>query len=320
MGNALVDIITSLEDDSMLNTLGLPKGSMTLVDYENSHFINTETDGLYKQKASGGSAANTIHGLANLGVETGFIGKVGDDDLGNFFYEDMKSKKINPILFKSIKETGRSIALVSPDSERTFATYLGAAIDLSTDDLTASLFSGYDILYLEGYLVQDHDLVEKAARLAKNNNLKVCIDLASYNIAEEHRSFFLEIIRDYIDIVFANDQEARALTDENPERSAGILGKYTDIAVIKKGAEGSVIFSDGTLNPVGVIQTKPIDTTGAGDMYASGFLYGLINDQPIDVCGKIGATIAGRVIEVYGAKMDENTWKVLRTEVQSIMV
>src|SRR6056297_3107595 len=117
MGNALVDIITSLKDDQLLKTLGLPKGSMTLVDFENLNFINVETSGLYKQKASRGSAANTIHGLAHLGIDTGFIGTVGNDELGSFFYKDMKSKKIDPILFKSIKDTGRSIALVSPDSE-----------------------------------------------------------------------------------------------------------------------------------------------------------------------------------------------------------
>jgi len=319
MGNALVDIITSLKDDQLLKTLGLPKGSMTLVDFENLNFINVETSGLYKQKASGGSAANTIHGLAHLGIDTGFIGTVGNDELGSFFYKDMKSKKIDPILFKSIKDTGRSIALVSPDSERTLATYLGAAIELSDDDLNSKIFKGYDYFYVEGYLVQNYDLIKKALRLAQKTGLKTCIDLASFNIVEDHKAFFLEIIRDYIDIVFANSTEAEMLTGEKPETAVHTIGEMVDISVVKNGAEGSMILNNGKLYDVGVRPSKPVDTTGAGDMYASGFLYGLINNMPMDVCGQAGAIISGRVIEDYGAKMDEATWEILRREITAIM-
>ncbi|MDF1572116.1 MAG: adenosine kinase [Bacteroidales bacterium] len=319
MGNALVDIITTLEDDTLLETFGLPKGSMTLVDHETSNFINIQTAGLKKQKASGGSAANTIHGLAHMGVKTGFVGMVGGDDLGKFFFKDMKSKKISPMLFKSIRETGRAVALISPDSERTFATYLGAAVELSTEDLDSNIFAGYDYLYLEGYLVQDHDLIEKAVRLAKMNGMKVCIDLASYNIVEEHRSFFLELIRNQVDIVFANNQEAEALTGAQPEQAVEILGGYADIAIVKTGAEGSLIFADGTLHKIGIRPSKSIDTTGAGDMYASGFLYGLVNGLSLETCGNIGAILSGRVIEVLGAKMDESTWENIRRQVRAIM-
>ncbi len=319
MGNALVDIITTLENDKLLDSFGLPKGSMTLVDHETSNFINIQTAGLKKQKASGGSAANTIHGLAHMGVRTGFIGMVGDDDLGKFFFKDMKSKKIKPMLFKSIRETGRAVALISPDSERTFATYLGAAVELSAEDLDSNLFTGYDYLYLEGYLVQDHELIEKAVRLAKINGLKVCIDLASYNIVEEHKSFFMELISDHVDIVFANNQEAETLTGEQPEQAAEILGRYADIAVVKTGAEGSLIHADGKLYRIGIRPSKPIDTTGAGDMYASGFLYGLVKGQSLETCGNIGAVLSGRVIEVMGAKLDESIWENIRRQVQSIM-
>jgi len=319
MGNALVDIITTLEDDKLLESFGLPKGSMTLVDHETSNFINIQTAGLKKQKASGGSAANTIHGLARMGVRTGFIGMVGDDDLGKFFFKDMKSKKIKPMLFKSIRETGRAVALISPDSERTFATYLGAAVELSAEDLDSNLFTGYDYLYLEGYLVQDHDLIEKAVRLARKNGLKVCIDLASYNIVEEHSSFFMELISNHVDIVFANNQEAESLTGEQPEQAAEILGRNSDIAVVKTGAEGSLIYTGGELHKIGIRPSKPIDTTGAGDMYAAGFLYGLVKGQPLETCGNIGAVLSGRVIEVLGAKLDESAWENIRRQVQSIM-
>lgn len=319
MGNALVDIITRLENDDILGTFGLPKGSMTLVDHDTSNFINLETSGLPKQKASGGSAANTVHGLAHLGINSGFIGKVGDDDLGKFFYKDMKSKKINPILFKSIKDTGKAIALISPDSERTFATYLGAAIELSKEDLDSSIFKSYQYLYLEGYLVQNKELIEKALRLAKNQNLKICIDLASYNIVEEYKQLFIDLIHEYVDIIFANSQEAESLTGEKPEKAAQLIGDMTEIAVVKNGAEGSLIYNDGKITQISAKPSTPIDTTGAGDMYAAGFLFGLMNKQPLNICGNIGSLIAGRVIEVYGAKMDEFVWENLRREIKTLM-
>ena len=318
MGNALVDIITKLKDDKVLDSFGLPKGSMTLVDLDTCNYINAETSGVYKQKASGGSAANTIHGLAHMGIETGFIGKVGDDDLGNFFRKDMKNNKIKPILFKSINETGRALALVSTDSERTFATYLGAAVELSTEDLASQTFEGYNYLYVEGYLVQDHDLLEKALRLAKKNNLKICIDLASFNIVEDHKDFFLEIIKNYVDIVFANNQEAESISGAKPEEAATILGELAEIVIIKLGAEGSLIRSNNQTLRVGGRPSNPIDTTGAGDLYASGFLYGLIHGMPLEKCGQIGAILSGKVIEINGAKMDESSWENLRREIKAI--
>lgn len=318
MGNALVDIITKLKDDKVLDAFGLPKGSMTLVDLDTSNYINAETSGVYKQKASGGSAANTIHGLAHMGVETGFIGKVGDDDLGSFFKKDMKNNKIKPILFKSINETGRALALISTDSERTFATYLGAAVELSTEDLDSQTFKGYNYLYVEGYLVQDHGLLEKALRLAKKNNLKVCIDLASFNIVEDHKDFFLKIIEKYVDIIFANNQEADSITGQKPEEAAVTLSELADIVVIKLGAEGSLIRTNNETIRVGVRPSHPIDTTGAGDLYASGFLYGLIHGMKLEICGQIGAILSGKVIEVNGAKMDEATWENLRREIKNI--
>ena len=184
MGNALVDIMTKLKSDETLEKFSLPKGSMQLVDNIVSDKVNNGTNDLEKQIASGGSAANTIHGLAKLGVETGFVGSVGNDDMGRFFKKDMEVNKINPILFRTMNETGRAMALISSDSERTFATYLGAAVDLSEDDITQEIFEGCEYFYVEGYLVQHKEMFEKAMRLASNAGLKVCLDLASYNIVD----------------------------------------------------------------------------------------------------------------------------------------
>ncbi len=175
MGNALVDIMTRLDHDGYLPQFGLPKGSMILVDADRSRKIYDETIHLQKTIRSGGSAANTIHGLANLGVETGFIGKIGTDEMGKVFHDDMVNAGINAHLSQSHIETGRAIALVSPDTERTFATYLGAAVELNRHDLSQELFSRYDFFHIEGYIVQNHSLLEAALKMARENKMMISL-------------------------------------------------------------------------------------------------------------------------------------------------
>ncbi len=318
MGNALVDIITQIENDELLGEFGLPKASMTLVDLDTSNFIDAETKGMPKSKASGGSAANTIHGLAHLGVDTGFVGTIGNDEMGKFFRKDLQVNNITPILFRTMHDTGRAMALISSDSERTFATYLGAAIHLSAEDITHDIFEGCDYFYIEGYLIQNREMIEKALRLASHENLKICLDLASYNVVEENREFFKELITKYVDILFANEEEIKALNGKSPEEAARELDGMVEVAVIKMGAEGSFCYSDGKLVRIGVRPSKPIDTTGAGDLYAAGFIYGHMNGLSMENCGKIGAILSGRVIEGIGAKMDESSWEILRREVKAL--
>jgi sugar/nucleoside kinase (ribokinase family) len=318
MGNALVDIITRIENDSILEGFGLPKGSMTLVDLDTSNYIHAETAGMPKTKASGGSAANTIHGLAHLGIETAFVGKVGNDDMGRFFKKDMQVNQITPVLFRSMNETGRAMALISKDSERTFATHLGAAVELNEEDISHDVFEGYDSFYIEGYLVQNREMIEKALRLANNASLKVYLDLASFNVVEDNRDFFLSLISKYVDVLFANEEEIRSLCGLSPEEGAMEIQDMVDVAVIKMGAEGSFCVSDGELVRIGVRPSKPVDTTGAGDLYAAGFIYGHIKGLDIETCGKMGAILAGRIIELIGAKMDEANWENLRREIKTL--
>ena len=315
MGNALVDIMTRLENENMLNEFSLPKGSMQLVDLQFVKKLEESTKLLHKQLTSGGSAANTIHGLANLGINTGFIGKVGKDELGEFFKSDMIHRGIQPLLFESDSPTGRAMALVSPDSERTFATFLGAAVEISAGDLSKNLFSGYNYFHVEGYLVQDHNLIETSLKLAKEAGLTVSLDLASYNVVEANLEFLNRIVKDYVDIVFANEEEAKAFTGKSPELALNELSKITDIAVVKIGSKGSLIKKGEKIVKTGVITAQSLDTTGAGDLYASGFLYGLIHDLSIDKCGQVGALLAGKVIEIIGAKIPEKTWKDIRKQI-----
>ncbi|MCX6266141.1 MAG: adenosine kinase [Bacteroidetes bacterium] len=326
MGNALVDIMIPIESDNILDFLALPKGSMQLVDIDRSNAVLSALNDYQKSHSAGGSAANTIHGLAMLGAKTGYIGVVGEDELGGYFVRDLIKAGVDPHMIHSNQETGRAVALVTPDSERTFATFLGAAIELTAEHLgiqnadgkmqnaKTSIFKGYSYFHIEGYLVQNHELIRRAVELAQEHGLIVSIDMASYNVVEANKDFLLSIITEYVDIVFANEDEARALTGLEPEEALLELSKLAEIAVVKTGSSGSMIKSGHEIYNIGVIDVTPIDTTGAGDLYASGFLYGLAHGKSLRECGELGAILAGNVIEFMGSKMSEERWEKIRGE------
>lgn len=315
IGNALVDALNKLENDNLLTQLKLPKGSMQLVDAETSAAIQNKSKDLEQEMASGGSAANTIHGLANLGVETAFIGTVGNDEIGNFFIDDLRKSNIKPLLNISETPSGLANAMISPDGERTFGTYLGAAIELSASDLKPEQFKDYDILHVEGYLVQNHELLESILKTAKNQELEISLDLASYNVVEDNLDFIKKMVAQYVDIVFANEEEAKAFTGEEPEDALNTLAEITKIAIVKVGSKGSMIKENEKIAHVGVEATKVVDTTGAGDLYAAGFLYGYVNNLSNKKSGQIGAILASKVIADYGAKISDADWKEIRNRI-----
>ncbi len=308
IGNALVDVMTLIDSDDTLKKFSLPKGSMQLVDDQKSALIKSETISFKRNMTSGGSAANTIHGLAMLGVKTGFIGSVGKDETGDFFENDMKSAGVKTILTRRNSVTGTAVALISPDSERTFATHLGAAVELAASDLREDDFKDFDILYLEGYLIINRPLVERACSIAKKRGMKIALDLASYNVVEARLSDFREIIEKYVDIVFANEDEAKSFTGFSPSDALNSIALLCDIAIIKAGKEGSMIKNANETLNISAIPVKSIDTTGAGDLYASGFLYGYAMGLPLEKCGLFGSVLAGHVIEIVGARMDHPKW------------
>lgn len=308
MGNALVDIMIRLESDGILDILGLPKGSMQLVDAARSQQVLDSLKDYPRSLSAGGSAANTIHGLARLGAPVGYIGVIGEDELGGSFVMDMINAGVEPHMIHSQRETGRAVALITPDSERTFATCLGAAIELGPDHLHGELFARYDYFHIEGYLVQNHQLIEKAVVLAKEKGLTVSLDLASYNVVEDNLRFLRGIIDKYIDIVFANEEEARAFTGMEPEKAVAEISKRCTVAVVKTGKKGSLIRKKNQLTEIGIIPVQPVDTTGAGDLYAAGFLYGHSLGLEMKDCGDLGALLAGNVIEVMGSKMSNEQW------------
>lgn len=316
IGNALVDVLIRLENDALLQEMNLRKGSMQLVDSNFKQLVLEKTKHLSKAQASGGSAANTIHGLAALGTPTAYIGKVGDDETGKFFTNDLVSNHIKPFLETSKTGTGVASALISPDSERTFGTYLGAAVEVGPEDLRPEQFQGYDILHIEGYLVFNEALIETAVKMAKERNMTVSLDLASYNVVEAKLEFLRELTKQYVDIVFANEEEAKAFTGKEPEEALDEIADMCSIAVVKIGKKGALVKCDSEKVIIGAIPANVIDTTGAGDLYAAGFLYGFANGLSLKTCGEFGALLAGKVIEVIGAKIAPETWELIRKEIK----
>ncbi len=318
IGNALVDVINVLEDDTLLDKFGLKRGSMTLVDEALSKKIFESTAGNEREITTGGSAANTIHALSFLGIPCGYIGKIGDDVLGRSFREEFELKNIRTHLLLSKKDTGRVMALVSPDSERTMATYLGAAAGLKPRELKKEMFEGFSTLFIEGYLVQDHTLIEKAIDLAREQNLKIALDLSSYNVVEAHLDFLKYLAKEKVDILFANEEEAFSFTGNEPEAALAEIAAMCEIAVVKTGKSGSLIQRGNEKVKTGIVPAKAIDTTGAGDTYAAGFLYGLANGYDLERCGRIAALVSGKVVEVMGAKIPDAFWPGLLKSINSL--
>ena len=320
IGNALVDIMIELPEDRLLDEFELQKGSMQLVDQDFSFQILEKIKHLKKSEVSGGSAANTICGLAALGVETAFIGKVGKDRFGEIFEKDLTFNGIQPLLQYSGNETGYALALVSPDGERTFATFLGAAVELEPNDLSSEMFQDFTHLYIEGYLVQNHELVRRAVELAMGNNLKVILDLASFNVVEDNLDFLHFLVKEYADVVFANADEARVFTQgKNPEDALSEIAEKCWIAVVKTGKNGSLIQNGKQLFRISAAEANCIDTTGAGDLYAAGFLYGMLNGLHLPLCGEIGSILAGKVIEHIGGRIPDNRWTDIRESVKKVI-
>ncbi|MDX9773383.1 MAG: adenosine kinase [Bacteroidales bacterium] len=319
IGNALVDVMTMLPDETCLSRFSLPKGSMTYVDAARSDEIKKAINTLNTTLASGGSAGNTMYGLGIMGVHSSFIGKVGRDDLGSFYEKDMVDAGLTPVLMRSpLSPTGTAVALVTPDSERTFATHLGAATELMAGELTSNLFKGFDILYLEGYLIFNPELMEQACMLAKKNNMCIAIDLASFNVVNEKLPEFDAVVTRYVDIVFANEEEARAFTGLDPREALDAISKKCEIAIVKTGHQGSWIKRGNEVVKVDALKVTPVDTTGAGDLYASGFLYGFSNGFSLDKCGVFGSILSGKVIEIVGARMLEQKWAEAKEMIKKV--
>lgn len=320
IGNALTDMLVNLKSDSVLGRFQLKKGSMSLVDTALQTEISKSVAGLPYSLSLGGSAGNTIRAMARLGAKVGFIGKVGRDTTGDFFQQALENLGVEPIILRGEKKSGKCVSLISPDGERTMVTYLGAALEMKAHEILPTIFDGYDCLYVEGYLVQDHELIRSAVKTAKQCGLKVAIDLASFNVVEENLEFLRGLVRDYVDILFANEDEARTFTGEpEPLNALNAISEMCELTIVKIGMKGALIKRREEVVHVGIMAAaKRVDTTGAGDFYAAGFLAAYCEGLSLRQCGTIGAITAGKVIEVVGTTFGEDAWQEIFTLVHKV--
>ena len=314
IGNALVDVLTKVDNEQILSELHLPKGSMQLLSTEAYAEVTRRMLALPTKLTTGGSACNTLLALSHLDAPTGMIGKIGDDENGRFFASYFAQRGISTRLLHDSRPTGVASTFITPDGQRTFGTYLGAAARLTADELQQAWFEGYDYFYIEGYLVQNHDLVLRAIELAHAAGCEVCLDLASYNIVEADLDFFRALMPS-IDIVFANEQEAQALTGLEARAALDALAATCHMAVVKIGKHG-VWACHGT--EVAHCQARDVpvvvDTTAAGDYFAAGFMHALAAGEPLGTCIARGSLLAGHIIEVVGTELPDATWQQLRLQ------
>ena len=320
IGNALTDILAVFPDDSMLKEYHLPPGSMQHVDLEIGDQIWSKLKEYGVKYVPGGSAANTITCTSIFGMPSCYIGKIGNDELGHLYKSTLEQFGVKTILLEGTKGSGRAMCFITgANAERTFADYMGAALELVPEDLKPEYFEGYDYFHIEGYLVQNQDLIRRAVQMDKEAGCKISIDLASYNVVESNEAFFHNLVDKYIDIVFANESEARAFTKKEPREALADLASSCEIAVVKVGKDGSLVQQGDEYHYIEAWPAATIDATGAGDTYAAGFLYAHSLGMPLKVCGEVGSIIAAKVVEVVGTKIDVPRWRDAKTEIRELI-
>ena len=306
IGNAIVDVLANA-DDELLVKQGMTKGAMTLIDADRAEALYSVMGAAIE--VSGGSAANTIAGLASLGARAGFMGKIGNDQLGGIFRHDIQA---NGVVFetpsaKSATPTARCLIFVTPDAQRTLNTYLGACIEFGPEDVDATLVAHSKVTYLEGYLWDPPAAKAaflKAAKVARDAGRKVALSLSDAFCVERHRAEFRELLTQHVDILFANEAEICSLWQvDNFDAALQATRGRCEIAALTRSARGSVILAGQEVHIVDAARVhQVVDTTGAGDLYAAGFLYGLTGGREPYDCGRIGAIAAAEVIGHYGAR------------------
>ena len=312
IGSALVDITVQI-DDAFLQAESLPKGGMTLVEAGRSKELLEKLAGFPQEFSPGGATANIMASFANCGGKSGFIGKIGADEIGEYFRNETEKAGVKFFsLTSQTTPTGIGLTLVTPDGQRTFATNLGAAVELSPADISAELLNQAPIVHVEAYLVFNRELIDHILNTAKANGQRISMDLSSFGVVYENLEYLQEKVKTHLDIIFANEDECLAFTGCSPKESLAQIGEVCDVAVVKEGGAGSHIARRGerVFFPAEVIEV--VDTNGAGDAYAGGVLYGLCRGLPVGVCGIIGTKAGALSVNQRGARLTEGNARLLR--------
>ena len=305
IGSALLDFIVRV-DDADLDAFGLTKGGMQLIDEGRSREILARLAGREMEISPGGSAANTLAGLAMLGGQGVFLGTVGTDEHGDRYIQETEKSGVKTQISRHDSMTGHAITFITPDSERSFATHLGAALHFGSDNVSEELIKKSKIIHFEGYLFEPPNLREacmRAIEIAKRNDVLVSIDLSDPSLIERIRPIFNEVTREYADILFVNEEEAKVFTGKEREDALKDIHDLCQFAVVKLGEEGSLIETGDTVYRIPSYRTDVVNTNGAGDMYDAGVLYGITSGFRADRAGKIGSYLSSKVVSQVGARL-----------------
>ncbi len=309
LGSALVDILVH-ENDGFIERIGVEKGGMVLVEMSELEKIMGQVS-RRPVEVPGGSACNTAVGVGMLGGQARFVGKRGEDEVGLFFENSLSQRQVEPILTTSSLATGRVLSIITPDAQRTMLTYLGASADIGPDEITVKCFSDSAVVHIEGYLLFNSDVMMAALKAAKEAGCMISLDLASFTVVEQSKAILDEIIEQYVDILIANEDEALAYTGHSDEeRSLARLARDVDIAALKVGGRGSYIRHQDRIYRIPAQGGgTAVDTTGAGDLWASGLLYGLVNGYDLEASGRLASACGYEVCQVIGAHIPEDGWQ-----------
>jgi hypothetical protein len=309
IGSALLDFTVEV-DDAHLASTGLTKGQMHLIDSERSKEIFKAISGMKIETTPGGSAANTLAGVAGFGGKAFFIGKVGNDENGKIYITETEKSGVNTRIGKHDSISGHAITFITPDSERTFATHLGAALFLDEKDIKEEDIKKSKILHLEGYLFEPDNLYAaslKAMKAAKENGVLISIDLSDAGLVGRIFDRLKSVVNDFADIVFANETEAFSFVGVKEVEALDAISQMCSLAVVKLGADGSLIKSKEEMHRIKSFETSVVNTNGAGDMYAAGLLYGISNGYSLNDSGRIGSYASSLVVAQPGARLG---WKL----------
>ena len=313
IGSALVDILIN-ESDQFLAEAGKDKGGMTLVENQDIEALLEKTS-QSPSVVPGGAACNTIMGVGCLGGDARFIGMRGYDEYGQIFEQQLIKCRVSPMVSACKEPTGKVLSVITPDAQRSMFTFLGASTQLMPETVTADLFEGTAIAMIEGYLLFNQNLMMAALKAAKSAGAMIALDLASFEVVNATKDILNNIIPEYVDILIANEDEARAFVgDMDENETIKKLSEYAAYAILKVGKDGSYIAHDGSVVKVAAqTGSRPVvDTTGAGDLWAAGFLFGLSKGLSLETCGQIASACGYEVCQVIGAQIPEEGWERIR--------
>ncbi len=311
IGAPILDHIVQV-DESFIREIEGAKGGMEFISLATFNQLLKKT-GKAPIFIAGGSSTNTIKGLAEFGHQCSITGKLADDESGRQLLSTLEKLGVTPLYLKSETATGLSLCLITPDNERTLRTFSGAALEMTGADLKESWFDGKDLIHIEGYTLVNDGLTSRAMELAKKAGAKVSFDLSSFEITARYKKEITFHLANHVDILFANRQEAETFTGlSDPEQAVSHLAKICSIAVVFMGDRGGYVAKGSEKIHYPAFKTNPLDSTGAGDLFASGFLHGILSGHTLEQAAWLGARTASAVVGVYGAEIPKEKWSAVK--------